>query len=74
MTGGDQLRLATVLGGTGFAVLLGEKVRAGLALAGATVLQIISSMRDSSETRTAVSIARAHWRMSIASILDCCTG
>jgi glycosyltransferase involved in cell wall biosynthesis len=29
------------------------------ALAGATVLQIISSMRDSSETRTAVSIARA---------------
>lgn len=34
MTGGDQLRLATVLGGTAFASLLGDRVRSGMVLAG----------------------------------------
>jgi cyanophycinase len=34
MTGGDQLRLATILGGTGFSALLGDKVRNGMVLAG----------------------------------------
>jgi cyanophycinase len=34
MTGGDQLRLATVLGGTRFSTLLGERVRGGMVLAG----------------------------------------
>lgn len=34
MTGGDQFRLATVLGGTAFAALLGDRVRGGIVLAG----------------------------------------